>query len=318
MSKTISTLLGLAIGDALGRPFEFSNQKQIKEWNWKGDFVSGELWKLKAGQWTDDTLMALCLTKSLLEKKDFDGNDVGAKYVTWLDSGDLRGIGSTCERSIANIKNGIAITESGRKEKSKAKPSFARVGAIFSKSSDFCGNGTVMRAAPIGLYFRNDLNKLEQAAKIDATMTHDHPDARDSSYALCVFIAKMANGSSKADALKDVLELKYEYPHIVDFLCMAVKNIPYDIQIAANELGTRGTAHETFASAVYCFMKFANYKDAVINSILIGGDTDSRAAIVGALAGTFYGLEGIPAEYVSGVEDSERLQKLDQQLVGHA
>jgi ADP-ribosylglycohydrolase len=76
----------------------------------------------------------------------------------------------------------------------------------------------------------------------------------------------------------------------------------------------RGTAHETLASAVFCFLKHNTFKESVVTSVLLGGDTDSRACITGTMSGTYLGLEGIPKEYVNEVEDSERIQKLDKEL----
>lgn len=170
--------------------------------------------------------------------------------------------------------------------------------------------------APIGLYYRNDLANLERAAKEDATMTHDHPDARDSSYVLCHYIAGLANGLDKYNALSSVFDTQKEGNHVEQHIVSALEGLDEDLSIedVMGKLGARGTAHETLASAIYCFLKYNTFQDAIVSSILIGGDTDTRAAIVGALAGTYYGKEGIPQEYVEGVEESEMLQKIDERL----
>jgi ADP-ribosylglycohydrolase len=104
-------MLGLAIGDALGQPFEFSSAHQIIQSGWDGGMTYGDVWKLDPGKWTDDTKMALCIAESLLEKKGFDINDVAQKYIEWVETGDLRGIGMTCEASINRMKAGIPPLE---------------------------------------------------------------------------------------------------------------------------------------------------------------------------------------------------------------
>jgi len=137
--------------------------------------------------------MAKCITKSLINIQKFDVYDVAKNYVKWFDTGDLRGIGMTCERALLCLKQGMSPLESGFKRKGRAKPSFKRIGTAPEESltlaGDYCGNGTVMRCAPIGLFFRNNLKELERAAKEDANITHNHPDARDASYALCYMVA---------------------------------------------------------------------------------------------------------------------------------
>lgn len=327
--KTPSTLLGLACGDSLGQPFEFMDMKKIAKLKWDGSFTAGMVWDLAPGKYTDDTLMSCAIAESLIEKNGFDGDNVALKYIDWVNSGDLRGIGLTCERAIYKLIAGVSIKESGKMQDRPNKPSFKikRAGQdiksnLLTGSGDFCGNGTVMRCAPIGLFYHNDLVKLEEAAKIDATITHDHPDARDASFVLCYFIAQLINGVNKFEIVNNLLSSKMELiegSHVTTHIISAIKALDENLTLEdiSGKLGWRGTAHETLASAVYCFLKYPTFKDSVVSSILIGGDTDTRAAIVGALAGSYYGLEGIPEEYVQGVEDSLLLQNLDKKLYNY-
>lgn len=307
-------MLGLAIGDALGQPFEFSDMKTILATGWDGSFIPGMVWNLQPGQYTDDTLMARCIAKSLLEKKKFDPDDVAFKYVEWVRSGDLRGIGMTCEKAIYKLANGVSVKESGNSLAARSKPSFKRIGQDpLTGTGDFCGNGTVMRVAPIGLYFRNDLKELERVAREEASITHNHSDARDASYALSYLIAVLVNGKNKEESIMKLFSLKYEYDHVKTQMSKVFEPID-SLPHAAEVLGIRGTAHETLASALYCFANYDNFADAVKAAVLMGGDTDTRAAVVGALAGGCYGLEGIPNEFVVKVEDSQDLQSLDERL----
>lgn len=166
--KTNATLLGLAIGDALGRPIEFCTKDYLAGWakNWDGKFIEitdpGVPPGTK-GLYSDDTKMAICIAKSLIDNNGFVLDDVARRYVEWVKSGDLRGIGGRTASSIANLISGVSPKESGKKNVAKARPSFRRVSQEQVKNGsedldltsigDFIGNGTVMRASPIGVFF---------------------------------------------------------------------------------------------------------------------------------------------------------------------
>lgn len=314
--KKFAPLLGLAIGDALGQPFEFCSADKIKKSGWNGEMQDGDVWNLNAGQYTDDTLMALAIVESLLEQKDFVAEKVAQKYMAWVESGDLRGIGMTCERAIYKMAQGVPLSETGNKSSGRAKPSFKRVDGVVKTETDFCGNGTVMRIAPMASFFKDDLKALVTAAKADASMTHNHPDARDANVALVSYLHYLMNGLDPVVAFSGLLSIEYEYSHVLDLLLKIADNWDKDLSIqdVVDVFGDDGCAHRTIASALWCFLRTSSFKEAVCYAVKLGGDTDTRAAIVGAMAGVYYGQEGIPEEYLKQVEDSEKLQELDRKL----
>lgn len=320
--KVVSCILGGAIGDALGRPFEFQGVESIKKANFNGSMNHGsDLWKLKPGQYTDDSKMLLAISLSLIDKKGFDPQDLCKRYIAWVDSGDLRGIGQQTEKAIKRLKQGIASPTSGFIKHDFPITTAKRITRVGSDPltgiGNFCGNGTVMRAAPFGIYFKNDRKQLEIAARTDATITHDHADARDSSHAIAEIVANIVSGMDLTDAIVNTALLKFEGKHIstmiLNGLTAAADDLSYEE--ASVKLGWRGTAHETLGSAVYCVLNTDNFKDAVVTAVKMGGDTDTRASVAGVIAGAYYGLEGIPFEYVEQVEDSTLFQTLDKLLM---
>ena len=336
MTKKHSPMLGLAIGDALGQPFEFSSTHQIIQSGWDGSMTYGDIWKLEPGQWTDDTKMALCIAESLLEQGRFSVEGVSQKYVEWLDSGDLRGIGGTCLNSIRRIKMGMDPLKCGgiapgimfkrsdgivgeeQEETPEEAPDIyhmAEDGDLYG-IGDFCGNGTLMRCAPIGLFYDKDSGQRDKAAADDATMTHDHPDARDSSQFLCSVIADLSNDLGLRAAIDNAMIKSYEYDHVPRLVKKAIDmaDDPDSNFATAISLGNTGTAHGTLATAVYSCLKYNTFKEAVTVAVLIGGDTDTRGAVAGAIAGAAHGLQGIPAEWVAIVEDAGRLKDIDMRL----
>lgn len=166
-------------------------------------------------------------------------------------------------------------------------------------------------------FFKDDHARLKQAAIEDANITHNHPDARDASYFLCYMISELFKcKTSVFDVIDKTLSLDYEYDHIKRSV---IKALECGVKIDADpvkELGVRGTAHETLSTAIYCFITTDNFKDCAVKSALLGGDSDTRAAIACAIAGTYYGLEGIPDYYINDLEDHNIIMELDRKLIG--
>jgi ADP-ribosylglycohydrolase len=156
----IATLVGCAIGDALGNPFEMKPMASplLKEWD-RLFKKGGTCWKGEPGQYTDDTLMSIALAASIIEKGGFDPYHVAANYLAWFKSGNTRGIGSTTAGAMLHLKLGASWKESGVTHNPDGRPSG--------------GNGTAMRASPIGLWYRKNPEKLLESAMQDAIITHN-------------------------------------------------------------------------------------------------------------------------------------------------
>ncbi len=300
----IATLVGCAIGDALGNPFEMklANYEPLQEW--KGDFIEGgTFWWGQPGQYTDDTLMSVALGTSLVEHQGFNMEDIASKYLAWKESGNTRGIGGTTSISIARLKMGASPLESGLSLNSDGTP----VG----------GNGTAMRASPIGLVYRNDLVHLMEYAIKDAAITHNSMEPKVGSVAVALGTALLASGVVDPKDLLNEVSSVLSDSLVKDKIIQAAFFIEQgtDPVEALAAIGTAGYVPETVGAAFYCFGATKTFQDAVIMAVKGGGDTDTTAAIVGALAGTWYGLEGIPQEYKDGVENFQLLQDLTDELI---
>lgn len=303
MSNKIATLVGCAIGDALGNPFEEKPASYIPLQQWDGFFkAGGTYWKGNAGQYTDDTLMSIALAGSLIRCKGFDPKDVSSSYLDWYLSGNTRGIGTTTAQAMHNLKTSSPWDQSGITNPSSA------------------GNGSAMRASPIGLFYRNDLNKVIAAANLDAIITHNSIEPKAGSVAIATAVAMIANGVAKHEVLKNVIGLlpESEVRNRLSLTKSLINNGDGRIE-SLEEIGTSGYVVETVGAAFYCFIKGDNFKDTVISAVKAGSgraDRDTIGAIVGAMAGTYYGLEGIPLDYRVDVEGSEMLQIITDALIG--
>lgn len=296
-SRTPATLTGMAIGDALGRPFEFCrDHKRLSKWN--GDMIDGG-WGLKAGQWTDDTKMGLCIAESLLDMGAFDYADIGTRYVEWVDTGDTRGIGGTCGGAIGNMRKAFRDEE---------------LLSCGSNTGQYCGNGTCMRIAPLGVFYRNELDEILSGAHTDAILTHRHWDAVESSQALCIMISELVNGTDPVTAVekgRDMCDPEGNVYEMLDLAltCVREDRFPWHVSVG-------GRADATMCTAVWAFLMYReSFEKALDTSVRMGGDADTRGAITGALAGAYHGQEGIPEKWLSVLEDREHLARLDWQLM---
>lgn len=290
-----NVLVGTAVGDALGVPFEsmLVNNKELI--NWDGKTFTGSVYhQLLPGQYSDDTQMSIMVAESLINNKGFNPDDLAVRYVDWIVSGRARGYGRTTLMAVQNLSAGKHWSESG--------------------IAGSYGNGTAMRAAPFGIYFRNDLQSLVAICKIDSAITHASEDAEAGSIAIALAAAHAVN-----DDTEDLLErISEKLPDskvkaLVYSLGSLINSDKISPQQALRVLGTKANVRETVPAALYCFLKFDNYHEAILAAIKAGGDTDTTAAIVGALFGAKLSMKGIDKSFYS-VEDFDKLVELDSQL----
>lgn len=291
-----NTLLGGAISDALGVPFEgkLANDPLLLGWDQKS-FLGSEHHKLLPGQFSDDGQMQQMVAKSLIDNVGFNPDDLAFSYVDWMTSGRARGFGRTTKIAIDRLILGVHWSKSG------VEGSY--------------GNGTAMRAAPFGIYFRDDLPSLIDACSIDAQITHASDEAIAGSIAIALAVAHTANNDTN-DLIKKIVPLlpNSKVKSNIFSLSALLDNKKITPEIALRVLGTKADVRETTASALYCFMKFSSFQEAVITAINAGGDTDTTASIVGALFGAKDGVKNIPSIWVEQVEDRDKLLVLDSQL----
>lgn len=304
----IATLIGCAIGDALGNPFEMKPATSSLLKQWDGLFkAGGTFWKGQPGQYTDDTLMSIALASSMVENNGYDPAHVAQTYLDWYNSGNTRGIGTTTAGAMVKLKLGADWQQSGITTLDDGRPA--------------SGNGTAMRASPIGLVYRNDMGRLLVTAMTDASITHNATEPKMGSIAVALATAFLANGQATpqdvcyqvSDVLSDS-EVKVKIEQAQKWLEQGTE-LPSIAEEALAEIGVSGYVPETVGAAFFCLGATDNFKDAVVMAVKAGGDTDTTAAIVGAMAGTYYGLDSIPDEYKDNVENKELLQYLTDELI---
>jgi ADP-ribosyl-[dinitrogen reductase] hydrolase len=290
-------LLGLAVGDALGTTLEFKRPGTFEPIT---DIVGGGPFSLKPGQWTDDTSMALCLADSLLECKGFDPEDQLRRYVRWWRDGLFSSTGRCFD--IGNATR-------------EALATFERTGQPYPGSPDphKAGNGSIMRLAPVPMfYFQDPQGAIERAAESSRT-THGADAAVDGCRFLAALLLGALAGKSKARLLDP------------DF--WPVPGSPTKMQSEIDEVrkgsyqrldppSIRGTGHvvRSLEAALWAFYRSESFKEGALLAVNLGDDADTTGAVYGQIAGAYYGERGIPAEWLEKLHDREMIGEMAERL----
>lgn len=293
------SLLGLAVGDALGTTVEFKPPNSFPPVE---AISGGGVFDLKPGEWTDDTSMALCLAESLVECRGFDAADQMRRYCRWKNEGYLSSngrcfdIGGTVGAALRN---------------------FERTGEAFSGSPDpnAAGNGSLMRLAPVPLLYADDpRTALEHAADSSRT-THGAREAIDACRYMTALIVGALQGRPKDELLGGMFEpaagLWNEKP-----LAPTIKAVAAGSFKHAGPPAIRGTGHvvRSLEAALWAFHNGIDFREGALLAINLGDDADTTGAVYGQLAGAFYGERDIPVEWREVIAKRDVIKELAEQL----
>jgi ADP-ribosyl-[dinitrogen reductase] hydrolase len=285
-------LLGLAAGDAVGTTVEFRPRGSFEPLI---DMVGGGPFDLQAGQWTDDTSMALCLATSLLECNGFDAADQMERYCRWRDEGYLS-------------SNGRCFDIGGTVASALAR--YRRTGDPLAGSSDpySAGNGCIMRLAPVPLFYFPDLGAAEHYAAESSRTTHAAVECLDASRLLARILVRALQGvSQEQSALGDNATFAG-----ADKM-MALAQGSYLAKPAADIRGS-GYVVQSLEAALWCFMHTDSFEQAILAAANLGDDADTTAAVCGQVAGAFYGASGIPARWLERLALRAEIEQLADRL----
>lgn len=297
-------LLGTFVGDALGMPLEGLDYIEIKkEYEAITHMIGGRLQK---GSYTDDTQMMIGVAESLAKCNGFHGEDMANRFVENFSA--LRGYGKGTVKIIAAIKNGMKWSEAGK--------------LVFNNGS--FGNGAAMRAAPIGLYYHNDLDQLIEVAKKAARITHSHPLGYQGAILISLGVAlvlRYDNLNNRANKKNLLQELKAAYPFSeeyvipLDKIILLLEKERLPLNEAVHCLGNTVKAHESVPISFYSFLSNINsFEDALIYAVNLGGDTDTIGAMTGSLAGAYHGYGSLPERWLyeleNGVKGKDYVRRL--------
>jgi poly(ADP-ribose) glycohydrolase ARH3 len=285
-------MLGTAVGDALGRPVE--GHQHVSQ-SYIDEILAGP----RSMIYTDDTAMTIWLAESLLAAEGFDGADMSMRFAEGYQREPFRGFGANVVDVFSRVLRGFNWAETARSQ-------FGGTGSY--------GNGAAMRVAPVAMWEYPDIDETVRLARQTAEVTHTHPVGVEGA---------VIQAAAAAHALRDDFEGVVLLAALGDLvkpqiLRSKLEALPKAIERSDDDyarlhLGNGVSAANSVVTALYCFLASDDFEDTVVRAIRIGGDTDTIAAMAGALAGARYGATAIP-EMWTGVEGGERVVVLADQM----
>ncbi|HPG63638.1 MAG TPA: ADP-ribosylglycohydrolase family protein [Casimicrobium sp.] len=289
--RYVGALLGLACGDAIGTTVEFSPRGSFAL---VCDMVGGGPFGLQPGQWTDDTSMALCLAESLLAKNEFDARHQMGLYLNWWRHGYLSSTG-TC------FDIGLTVRE--------ALAKFEATGNPWCGDPDprKAGNGSLMRLAPVVLFAHATPSDLLRLAADSSRTTHGAAEAIECCQLLALVMSRALQSYSK-DKLLQFGAQEWHQPSVQRIASGKFVRKPH------NQIRGTGYCVESLEAALWCFFNTDSWADAVLKAVNLGDDADTTGAIVGQLAGAYYGVGAIPKQWRERVWMCGEIEDLGREI----
>jgi ADP-ribosyl-[dinitrogen reductase] hydrolase len=303
-AKTLSGLMGVCVGDALGVPVEFiSRAERVK--SPVTTMLGYGTWNQPPGTWSDDSSLTFCLAECLCRGFSLDeiANSFWRWYKNayWTPRGQLFDIGTTTHEAIMRLKQGIApVDAGGRVEHSN-------------------GNGSLMRILPMA-YCHKTVTFPELISRVHevSCITHAHGRSQVAcgiyiSIAVCLLKGADPQGAY-VEGLQNVRQIytgsEYilETPHFARVFSGQIDKLPVE------EIRSGTYVIDTLEASLWCLLNSSSYAEAVLKAVNLGDDTDTTAAVTGGLAGICYGVENIPSEWIEQIARKQDIINLAGRL----
>lgn len=300
-----AALFGVAIGDALGVPVEFSSRADLENNPVMGMLGYGT-YEVPAGTWSDDSSLTFCLAEALTE--GFDLKVIGKNFIRWYRKnywtaqGIVFDIGIATKRAILRLEKGEQPELAGGSDESDN------------------GNGSLMRILPLVFYaYNKPVHKRYELIQQISTITHGHVCSVIACFYYLEFAKQLIDGYDKLEIYKN---LQKEIPTHLTQQSILLKEIQRferlfktDIQqLDVEQIQSSGYVLHTLEASIWCLLTTTTYKEAVLRAVNLGGDTDTTAAVTGGLAGLLYGHEAIPEEWIEQIARKEDIEDLSERL----
>ena len=296
----LGALSGLAVGDALGTTLEFREPGSFEPLE---DMVGGGPFRLKPGEWTDDTSMALCLAASLVEQDTFDPRDQMDRYLRWYREGYFSSTGTCFD---------IGNTVRGALERYERGDSDGFAGLL---DPDTAGNGSLMRVAPVALRYAGSPERALRLAADSSKTTHGARTAVDACRYFCGLLVGALQGKEKEELLSPLfcpIPGFFDYEPLTCPIAVVAKG-SFKEKMPPQIRGT-GYVVESLEAALWAFHQSSTFREGALLAVNLGNDADTTGAIYGQIAGAFYGEDQIPTSWLEKTARIDEIRALARGL----
>ncbi len=292
--KYLGCFLGLALGDALGAPYE-------------GGLLERLLWKFFArtpigeARWTDDTQMSIDLAESILENQFLNPDDLASRFAASFDW--TRGYGPAAAKLLKKIGKGEDWRLANR--------------SIYPDGS--LGNGGAMRSPVISLYYHDNFEQLKKAATLASSITHAHPLGIEGAVLISHATANALLGIGSMEILENTCKRAksdvYKDKSSLAMYWIDKEETPNPREVRL-QLGSGIQATDSCITAIYLAIRFRSkgFEEMIGFNRKCGGDVDTISSMSGAIWGAFNGVEALPQNLLMNLEQSKRLFSIASRL----
>lgn len=301
VSRLKGCMFGLAIGDAMGAPVEFKKRGTFKPIS---EYRSGGKFRLNIGEWTDDTAMALCLAQSLIDCQRFNPYDQMEKYLEWMECGYMSctgkaiGLGTITMRTLIRYKRNRQPYTDICHEK-------------------FSGNGSLMRLAPICIFYADDIDDAVHFASLSSATTHGSTIAIDACRYFAYLVTHLLQGAEKEEIfsyqfmknLRSYFKGSPLHESLDSIIRGCFKNK------SKKGIVSSGYVVHSLEAALWSFYHSETFEEAILNAVNLGDDADTVGAITGQIAGAYYSYDTIPDKWVNDLNQFELIESITYKLI---
>ncbi len=303
-TKSISGLLGLSIGDALGVPVEFTSRDE-RVISPVTSMVGYGTWGMPAGTFSDDSSLTFCLAECLC--KGFSLDDIAQSFYRWYHegywtaTGEVFDIGNTTFLAIADYKRGVPPLQAG------------------GKSEYSNGNGSLMRILPMAYCYKKwAFPELISRTHEVSCITHAHLRSQMA----CGIYISIAISLLEGEKPQAAYEKGLEKIQAIYSARKYANQISYFERVFSGEIGklsvdeiqSSGYVIHTLEASLWCLLNSSSYAEAVLKAVNLGGDTDTTATVTGGLAGIYYGIDNIPKEWIEQIARKQEIMDLAERF----